>query len=870
MRNPQPAMTKPARPLRWHLLLLVLLSSIPAFALIAFDGWKQYALLHDMAAERSIALANGIAHAQHGLIIESRQLLAALRAIPEIADRDIEGCSRKLGEFIRLSGTYENIGVVALDGSLVCSAKPLPRPVNVAEMPYFRQTLETRDFVVGGYHVSRATERPVFTVSMPIVDGRGALTGVIFAAVPANSFEREAEAIGFPARHQLTVLDSAFNVLARYPVDQWIGKSVAESPLAALLRSARAEGTAEILGLNGKERFVAYQPVHADQDGYRLFVVVGASIDDVYGQARFALIQNLIAMLLAVSAVGLGAWFGADRLVLRHVRNLVRAIDKFKSGEMIPWVARGRGSRELLVLGRAFNDMASALHDRQASMVEAQRLAQVGSWEWIVESDTVTWSEELYRIFGREPKLPPPGYKDLEQYYLPESWARLSAALEQARGSGRGFELEVEMAGSGGPGRWIAARGDAVCDASGRAIRIHGTFQDITDRKQAEMAIRRANRALRTLSAGNEELVRAASETELLQAVCRVIVEKGGFSAASVGYAQNDAEKSIKPVAWAGLDQSYISGHVQTWAETELGQRPISKTIRSGKPEVAQDILTDPSFSRWRDDVIRFGFTSNVALPISDGTRTIGALNIYAAESGAFDAEEIHLLVELANDLSYGITTLRTKAERDRIAYEHAHHEEILRKSLEDSIRAIADTVEMRDPYTAGHQRRVSELAAAIAREMNLPEERIHGIRLAATIHDVGKINVPAEILAKPGKLSDIELMLIKTHAQAGYDILKDIKFPWPIAAIVLQHHERLDGSGYPQGLKDGEIFLEARVMAVADVVEAMASHRPYRPSRGIEAALREIERGRGSVYDAQVVGACLTLFREGRFAFAA
>jgi HD-GYP domain-containing protein (c-di-GMP phosphodiesterase class II) len=145
----------------------------------------------------------------------------------------------------------------------------------------------------------------------------------------------------------------------------------------------------------------------------------------------------------------------------------------------------------------------------------------------------------------------------------------------------------------------------------------------------------------------------------------------------------------------------------------------------------------------------------------------------------------------------------------------------------------------------------------------------VRGIELAASVHDLGKINVPAEILAKPGKLSDIELLLIRVHAQAGYEILKDIRFPWPIADIVRQHHERLDGSGYPQGLKGDAILPEARIMAVADVMETMASHRPYRAALGVDAALKEIERGRGTLYDPAAVDACLRLFRDKRFSFA-
>ena len=194
--------------------------------------------------------------------------------------------------------------------------------------------------------------------------------------------------------------------------------------------------------------------------------------------------------------------------------------------------------------------------------------------------------------------------------------------------------------------------------------------------------------------------------------------------------------------------------------------------------------------------------------------------------------------------------------------------EKQLRTSLLDSITALAATVEMRDPYTAGHQRRVAQLAVAIAQELRLPQEQVEGVHLAGVVHDVGKIRIPAEILSKPGRLTALEFSLIKEHSQNGYEILKSIAFPWPIAQIVQQHHERLDGSGYPQGLKGHQILLEARIVAVADVVEAMSSHRPYRAAQGINSALKEIERGRGTVYDAAVVDACLRLFAEKRFAF--
>ena len=186
-----------------------------------------------------------------------------------------------------------------------------------------------------------------------------------------------------------------------------------------------------------------------------------------------------------------------------------------------------------------------------------------------------------------------------------------------------------------------------------------------------------------------------------------------------------------------------------------------------------------------------------------------------------------------------------------------------LRKALGGTIEAMALTVETRDPYTAGHQRRVSNLARGIATELGVSKAQIQGVRMAGVIHDIGKISVPGEILSKPGNISQNELGIIKEHPQVGYNILKTVDFPWPIAQIVLQHHERMDGSGYPNGISGEDILLEARILAVADVVEAMASHRPYRAALGINLALNEISKNRGSFYDPKVVDACLRLFNE-------
>jgi PAS domain S-box-containing protein/putative nucleotidyltransferase with HDIG domain len=214
------------------------------------------------------------------------------------------------------------------------------------------------------------------------------------------------------------------------------------------------------------------------------------------------------------------------------------------------------------------------------------------------------------------------------------------------------------------------------------------------------------------------------------------------------------------------------------------------------------------------------------------------------------------------------VSAVHDVSERKRTAEELKQTSLRLQRAIEGAINAVALTTEIRDPYTAGHQHRVAKLACSIGIELGLSENQIEGVRVAGTLHDIGKIYVPAEILSRPGRLRQNEINLIKDHAQVGYDLLSAIEFPWPVAKIVLQHHERINGSGYPFGLSGDEIMIEARIMSVADVVEAMASHRPYRPALSIEEALLEISQQRGVLYSAEAVDACIKVFTQKEFKF--
>lgn len=421
-------------------------------------------------------------------------------------------------------------------------------------------------------------------------------------------------------------------------------------------------------------------------------------------------------------------------------------------------------------------------------------------------------------------------------------------------------DLEVQVRNTKAGWRKIFSFGGTlVRDANGQPLMAVVTISDITVRKQVELHLTRLNRMYRTISRCNKVLVHATDELELTREMCRALVEEGDFRAAWVGYAETGAAKRILPVAVVGTEQSDIAAMNLTWEDNEYGRGPTGTAIRTGNAIVTQDILNDPLWASWRKQAIQRNYIAAAAFPLKVNGQVLGSLDIYSAEKDVFAPDMIELLTELAGDLTFGIENLRARAERMGIL-------EKLEHSLDSAVTAIAATVEMRDPYTAGHQRRVAQLAVAIAKEMELDESIVEGLRMAGIVHDIGKIHVPAEILSNPGKLTDAEFEIIKTHPQAGYEILKGIDFPWPVAEIVYQHHEKLDGSGYPRKLKDEELLLEARILTVADVVEAMASHRPYRPGFGIFPALQEISRQKGKLFDAKVVEACQRLFMEKNY----
>lgn len=323
----------------------------------------------------------------------------------------------------------------------------------------------------------------------------------------------------------------------------------------------------------------------------------------------------------------------------------------------------------------------------------------------------------------------------------------------------------------------------------------------------------------------------------------------------SEGHFRNIFDYAVEGIFQSTLDDRYMSVN-PAFART-LGYTSPEEVINSIHDISRQLFVDHQSYGTLKKILTDQGFVEGYETEFfrKDGTKIWVAINARAVRNGN-------------NAISFFEGFHQDITQRKRAEEALKKSVESLKRTLDGTVDALSTTLEMRDPYTAGHQKRVALIACKIAEEMGLPDNQIEGIKVMGLLHDIGKIVVPAEILSKPGKINEYEFHIIKAHSQVGYDILKGIELPWPVAMATIQHHERLDGSGYPQGLKGDEIILEARILAVADVLEAMASHRPYRPALGLDKALNELAQKKGTFYDAEVVDACLRLFVEKHFRY--
>lgn len=367
-------------------------------------------------------------------------------------------------------------------------------------------------------------------------------------------------------------------------------------------------------------------------------------------------------------------------------------------------------------------------------------------------------------------------------------------------------------------------------------------IDDISDQwKQRHM--------LQLLSEVNRIVMFASDEIDPLQHLCDALVEHGPYALARVGVASTGDHPTVESLFVAGATDYMYEG-MFSWSGSEaIGLGPGGRAMRTQTTQVADDLATEPLYEPWRERAAQHGLASSVAIPLQIGNQK-AVLSVYDRNAFAFDEVTVRGLEKIVREMEFGV--------------DHLNSTQRLATALDGTLSALGRMIETRDPYTAGHETGVGTLGAAIALQLGMDAAMVKLIRQSGEVHDIGKIAVPSEILTKPGRLSPLEFEMVKTHTLVGYDILSEASLPWPIAEVALQHHERLDGSGYPNGLHGDEISLPARIIAVADVVEAMTQHRPYRPGLGIDKALAEVTEGAGTRFDADVVKCCLAVFAAG------
>ena len=546
------------------------------------------------------------------------------------------------------------------------------------------------------------------------------------------------------------------------------------------------------------------------------FVILGV-------QFRFALFAGIVILVAFESAM----WFGFAMEKVQVAYWTYHVVTVFILAAAIGWwreyllrleyLARmsldeARQSAEHMTKTKSdfLANTEMALRENEAQFDFALRSAQMGVWSLDIINNKRYFDEQGCHLLGFDPET----FKGTQEEFFdavhPDDRDEIREAHSRTIEHNEMYEVEYRVVWSDMSIHYISTRGKLVHDDAGHPARINGIAWDITERSQAEEKLRKSEEEFRSLAESMPQIV--------------WVIRKDGWN---IYFNQ-------QWVDYTGLtlEQSYGHGWNIPFHPDDQ-QRAMSAWENATKNN---GIYSLECRLRRADGVYHWWLVRGV--PLLDETGEIIKWFGTCTDIDGIKNAEKQLQDTLDN----------------------------LKRAVNTTIQVMVSAVEVRDPYTSGHQIRSADLASAIAMEMGLPQDKIDGIRMAGSIHDIGKLSIPAEILSKPTKLSEIEFSLIKEHARKGYEMLKDVESPWPLAEIVYQHHERMDGSGYPRNLKGKEICIEGRILSVADVVDAMASHRPYRPGLGIDAALNEIDKNKGLYYDEAVADACLRLFREKGF----
>ncbi|MFA6970459.1 MAG: EAL domain-containing protein [Gallionella sp.] len=697
--------------IRAQLLSLVMAIALPMIAIFVYTIYDD--ARHEITQAKSTARTLAVvASSDIDRVLKSnRDFLVQMSKRPLIRKMDRQHCDQVLWDFRELFPKSANMTVIDLDGTAICSAVPQPggKPVSVAKAAWFKKSLAEDGFVVSEPFFGPITGRWVTVLTYPIHDEQGGKVG--FLGLPLDLALYEPNLSNAPLMQGTTVgviTANAAMVWRNLDAEKWVGKNL-NANLNVQKILAVKEGELEGTGIDSVPRFYAITPLQ----GANWYVYVGIPTGIVYSELLTTAFRNALLGLLSMLAILGIAWL-ISRRISRPIRALAaisRAIRK--GGTEVR--AELAGPPEIMEVAHEFNEMLNvrlraeaALRESEADLSEAMKIARLGHWEYEVTDDEFIFNDQYYSLHHTTAEQMGGYCMRLADFATrlvhPDDAQQVGEQIRQAmnaRAPNFLAQAEIRILCGDGEIRWVLVRFKIEQNEQGVTTRLIGVNQDITERKQAEQTQKRLNRALKMLSDCNMALVHAETESRLLAEICRLVVEQGGYCMAWVGFAEHDADKSVRPIAQYGDEKDYLASLTLCWEDNEAGQGPTGTAIRTGLSDVNQDYLSNPRVDLWRTAALASGYRSSIALPLISKKHVLGALTIYSSDSGVFGLEEVKLLEELANDLAFGIETLRTRVEHEAAEKQLeflAHHDvltglpnRLLLRDRFDQVMAQAD-----------------------------------------------------------------------------------------------------------------------------------------------------------------------------------